>query len=112
MTGSDFLAPETLGKAIKRGKLQAAVTRDAWNRCLSTQVARDKRLDHITLKLTLEIEHVKRKAELFRNSTGVVNVIQGTATRGQRIAILVYADASTLIPQLHREADEFVSLLP
>ena len=56
-------------------KLEVRIAQDAWNRSLPTQILANERLNYISLKLFLRIQNVKWKAELFRNSPGIINVI-------------------------------------
>src|SRR5256885_17245277 len=102
MSRRNLFAVETRGQFVKRSKLQTTVTRDTRNRRLAIQVAGDERLHHIALKLTLKIEHVKWKAQLFSHAPRIINVIQRTTARRQRVAVLINADPTPLIPQLHR----------
>jgi hypothetical protein len=68
-------------------------------------------LDHVALEVAFEIQYVKRKPELFSHTTRIVNIVKRTATRRQRITVFISVDATSLIPQLHREADQLVTLL-
>jgi hypothetical protein len=68
-------------------------------------------LDHSAIEIALEIKNVKRKVELVRNSTSVVTVVERSTTRRQRVAIFVSINAATLIPELHRKTDHFVTRL-
>ena len=51
-----------------------------------------------------------RRFKLFRHTARIVHVVQRTATRRQRIPVFVDVDATSLVPQLHRETDKVVSL--
>src|SRR5687768_621896 len=111
MSGRDFLTSQAHRQTIQGCKLQTAVARDARDWRLAVEVTGDKRLHDSTLEVAFEIQHVKRKAELLGDASRVVNVVQRTATRGKRVAVLIDVDAPALIPELHRKADEFVTLL-
>ena len=111
MPGRNFLATQTHRQSIQRGKLQTAVARNARNGGFAVEVTRNKRLHYIVFELAFEVQNVKRKAQLLCYSAGVVNVIERTAARWKRVTVFVHTDAAALIPQLHREADEFVPLV-
>src|SRR5689334_2068269 len=107
----DFLTTQTQRESIQRRKLQTAVARYARNRRFAVEITRDERLHDVAFEVAFEIQHVKREAEFFGDAACVVNVIEGTAARRQRIAVFVDVDAAPLIPELHRKTDEFVTLL-
>ncbi len=109
--GCNFLAPQAERQTIQRRKLQPAVAGHAGDRRLAIQITGNERLHHVALKLSLEVQHIEREAEFFGHAARIVNVIERTATRRQRLTILVHTDAAVLIPQLHREADQFMALL-
>src|SRR5688572_33254117 len=111
MSGSDFVATQTCRQSIARRKLQSAIATDARNRRFAVEIARHKRCDHVTFEITFEIQYVKRKSKLFRYTTRVVHVVQRTATRRQRITVFIDVDTAPLVPQLHRETDQVVSLV-
>src|SRR5882724_6168635 len=111
VTGRNFLAAKTDRQLIERSKLQTAVAGDTRNGRLAVQVTVDEGLDHVALEFLLEIQNVKRKSKFFGDATRIVNIIERTATRRQRLAVFIHTDTATLVPQLHREADEVVPLL-
>jgi hypothetical protein len=76
MTGSDFLATETDRQSIERSKLQTTVTRNARDRRLAAEITGDEWLDYVMLEIAFEVQHVKRKVELFGNAAGIVNVVE------------------------------------
>src|SRR5207302_9235893 len=107
----DLLTPEACRQFIERSKLQTAVAGNTRNRRLAIQIAVDERLHYVALEFLFQIQNIERKAQLLRDATRVVNVIQRAAARRQRVAIFVHTDTAALVPQLHREADQFVPLL-
>ena len=111
MPGRNFLATQTHRQSIQRGKLQPTVASNTGNRSLAIQVAVDERLDDSALEFLLEIKDIKRKAQFFGHAAGIVNIIERAATRGQWLAIFIDTETAALVPQLHREADQFVTLL-
>jgi hypothetical protein len=107
----DLLAPDAHGRPVERSELQTAVASDTRNRRLAFEITLDERLDHVALELALEIQDVERKAQLFRHSPRVVNVVERAAARRHRLAVGVRCQPATLVPQLHREADKLVPRL-
>src|SRR6267142_2985858 len=98
MSCRDLLTVETRRQTIQRGKLQAAVTSYAGDRCLTIQIAGNKGLDYIALEVTFQVEHVEGEAKFFGDSARVVNVVERTAARRQRLAIFINAEPPSLIP--------------
>ena len=94
VAGRNFLAAETRRQSVKRSKLQTAVAGDAGNRSFAVEITGDERLHHVALKFAFQIQHVKRKAQLFRHAARVVNIVERTTTRRKRIAVLVHTDAA------------------
>src|SRR4026207_1367491 len=111
MAGRNFLTSQTQRQSIQRSELQTTVAGNTRNGRLAVQITRDERLNHVALKVALQIQNVKRKAELFSNATSVVNVVERAATRGQRVAVFINIDAPPLVPELHRKANQLVSLI-
>ena len=111
MTRRYFLTPQTKCQPIQRRKLQPTVAGHTGDRRLTIQITGNERLHYVALKLTLEIEHIERKAEFFGHPARVVNVVERAATRRQRLAVFIDTDAAVLIPKLHRKAEQFVALL-
>src|SRR5205807_9654145 len=107
----DFLTAHAQRHSVERGELQTAVARDARDGRLAFQITSDERLDHVALELALQIQNVERKSQILRHAPRVVHVVERAAAAGKRLAALVHAQAPTLIPQLHREADKLVPLL-
>ena len=110
MSGRHFVAAQRLREFIQRGELQARIAGDARNRRFAVQVTLNERFNDRFIKLLFEIQHVKRKAERFGDAARVIHVVERAAAAGKRIAVFVNIDVTALIPQLHRKADELVTL--
>ena len=70
----------------------------------------DKRTNHASLELFLEVHDIMRKIQVLRHGLGVVDIVERAATvlRG---AIALELREAALIPQLHGEADDGAALL-
>jgi hypothetical protein len=92
----------------KPRELELGVARNARNRSATGQIFFHKRTNDTSLELVFEIQDVKRNAQIFGYAPRIVHVIKRTASR--RLRLLIGRKPSTLIPQLHREADDVVAL--
>jgi hypothetical protein len=91
VTGRHFLAAKTRCQSIERRKLEPTVTGNTGDWGLAVKVTFHEGLYHVLLKLALEIEDIKRKAQLFGYATRVIDVIQGATAGRKRLTILVDA---------------------
>src|SRR2546423_8847569 len=94
MTGRNFLAAKAGRQLIERSKLQTAVAGDTRDGRLADQVTVDEGLDHVALEFLLKIQNVKRKSKFFGDATRIVNIIERTTARRQRLAIFIHTDAA------------------
>src|SRR4030095_7545604 len=108
VASGDPLGADFTRYADKPGELQLRVTRHTRDGSPAGEVVFNKRANHRALELFLEVEHVKRYAQIVSYASGVVNVVKRTASR--RLRLLIGREPSPLIPQLHREADYVMPL--
>jgi hypothetical protein len=109
VSGSDPLGADLLSQDHQTGKLQLCVARNAGDRSAPRKVSFHEWADDPALELILEIEHIKREAQLFGDTPRVVDIIERAAARRLRLA--VGRQSPPLVPQLHREADDVVTLV-
>ncbi|KXK01509.1 MAG: hypothetical protein UZ17_ACD001001734 [Acidobacteria bacterium OLB17] len=77
--GRDLLAADRDGHPVERGELQPRVARNARDRRLARKICCNEGLDDIAVEILLKIQNVEREAQLLRNSTRVVNVVERAA---------------------------------
>src|ERR1051325_4455432 len=90
MTRRDFFTTQTDGEFIKRRKFETAVASDTRNGCLAIQVAVDERLHDVALEFLFQVQNIERKSELFGDAPRVINIIERTAARRQRLAVFIH----------------------
>src|SRR5262249_36311452 len=110
MTRGHFLTVQACSEPYERREFQAAVARYTRDRRLALKIAIYEWLYDVAFKITFEIEHVKRNPEFLTTRTGAENLAKRTTPGGQRSAFLIDVYAPPLVPQLHRKANEFVTL--
>src|SRR6187399_3284200 len=99
-------------------ELHEVVAENARARRFTAEVAVHEWRHNRFFKLILEIEHVKRHAEMGGNSPRVPDVVDRTAASGSGnfgfrgfFPGLLRAGCATLIPQLHGQADDLLALV-
>jgi hypothetical protein len=108
MTRSHLIGSNFTGHVHKARKLQLGVARDAGDRCPTAKIILNKGANDCPLELFFKIEHVERNTQIVSDATRVVNIVERAAPR--RLRLLIGRKPSSLIPQLHREAHDVVSL--
>src|SRR3984893_9845589 len=78
----------------------------------SRKVLLDERPHHVALKPILVINHVVGDADGLSDATGVVHIVQRAATPLHRLGHALMARETALVPKLHRQADDLMSLGP
>src|SRR3984957_13156481 len=82
-------------------ELHMIVAQRARNRSAPFEVIVHERTNHILLELALEVNHVKRDAQMFRNAASIVNIVNRTTAMLRWLRRLKLRQAA-LIPKLHR----------
>ena len=103
-----FIAEGGLQKLIE---LEVVVAERAGNGRAPGEVLAHEGADHVGLEALFLVDDVVGNAEVLGDTARIVDIIERAATRRQRLAVFIHTDAAPLVPQLHREADEFVTLL-
>ena len=86
------------------------VAEAAGDRCSPGNILFNKGTDHVALETLLVIDHVIRDADLLRHAAGVVDVVERTAAPLHGLRHALFASEAALVPELHGEADDVVSL--
>ena len=86
-------------------ELHVIVAHGARNRRAAFQIIRDERANHVEFELALEVHHVERNSEMLGDAARIVHIVMRAAAMLRRSIVLELRQA-TLIPQLHREADD------
>src|SRR5689334_19496081 len=110
MSGGDAVGANARSFVDKMMELDVVVTQNAWAWRLPAKVTRNERRDNSVLKFVFEIENVKGNSEMRSYSPGIPDVIQRTAPTGSLqlgiVGVAFTGQFATLVPELHREADE------
>src|SRR6266567_1300286 len=91
-------------------KLQVVITEAAGDRCAPGNIFLDERTNHVALETLLVIDHVIRDADLLRHAAGIVDIIERAATSLHGLGHALLPSEAALVPELHGEADDVVSL--
>ena len=70
----------------------------------------DERTNHVALEALLVIDHVVRDADLLGDAAGVVNIVERAAASLHGLGHALLAGEAALVPELHGQADDVVSL--
>ena len=104
MSGGDVLSSKTGSPVDQRRELQVAVAVRARQRRAARGIFPDEVGDDRLFEPPLEVQDVVRDADDVRDTPRIVQVVEGTAAPEGMLAL-------PLIVELHREADDLVSLL-
>src|SRR5262245_63461782 len=104
MPGRDEVRAQPFRPTHECCKFQIAVAMDAGNRGAAGGVLADEIGDDRVGELSLEVDDVVRDAELCGYSTGVVKVVNRTAT-AERACTRLRRVRSCVVVQLHRQPD-------
>jgi len=85
-------------------ELHVVVARGARNRRTAGEIVLYKGAHHGLFKSTLEIDDVMGNANMLRNSAGVIDIVERTATLRRGFARSEFRK-SALIPELHGQPD-------
>ncbi len=86
------------------------VAQTARNGSAAGKILLDEWTNYVTLEPVLVIDDVVRDADGLCHAAGVVNVIERTTAALHGLGHSRMASQTALIPELHREADDIVSL--
>src|SRR6204780_4300281 len=91
-------------------ELHVIVAESARNRSTALQIVVHEGTDDVLLEFALQIEYVKRDAEMFGDATRIVDIINRATTMLRRLGGLELREAA-LVPELHGEADDGLAAL-
>src|SRR5579863_4778016 len=106
MTGGQLLGADLARGDEELLELHVIIAKRARNGSAPGEIVVDKRANHAILESLLEIHDVKRKTEMPRDTARVVNVVERATTMRRGAAIASKLREATLVPELHREAND------
>src|ERR1700730_16707968 len=74
------------------------------------QILRDEWTHHLALETLFVIDHVIRNADVLGHAAGIVDVVERAAAAGYLLGHALVSGEAALVPELHGEADDVVSL--
>src|SRR6202034_922543 len=83
------------------------VAKRARNRSAAFQIVVHERTYHVLLELPLEVDHVKRDVQMFRDPSRIIYIVNRTATMLRGPGALKLREAP-LIPKLHRQSNDLL----
>ena len=107
MTGRDHFATQFFGALVKRVELDELVATRAGIRRASAAIFLDEIIDDARVELFLHIQDIIRNIQNIGDAARVFSRADGAATaKTMRRERVIFA-----APQLHRDADNFITLL-
>src|SRR5207302_7086260 len=110
MSCRDLLGSNLTSHGVQFLKLQMIVAETAWNGRTPGKILFHKRPDNVALEALLVIDHVVRNTDLLSHAAGVVDVVERAAASLHRLGHTLATGESALVPKLHRQTDEAVTL--
>jgi hypothetical protein len=111
VSGGNQVGANLSGYNKKLIKLQVIVAKAARDGRASGEVLAHERTDDILLKSVLMIDDVIRDIERLSDSAGVIDIVKGAAATLTVFCHSGLVGESSLVPQLHSQADELESLV-
>ena len=91
-------------------ELKMVIAQAARNRRPAGKIIFNKRLHDFTLESLLVIDHVVRNTDRLGDPPSIVNVVQRAAATLHRLRHAGMTNEPPLVPQLHGQADDVMSL--
>ena len=79
MSGGDGLRTHGIRQFQEAVEFDEGIAERARHGCTASVVFGYERLDHILLELPFQVDHVERKAHLFGNAAGIIDVVERAA---------------------------------
>ncbi|GAC1638306.1 MAG: hypothetical protein NVS9B14_18770 [Candidatus Acidiferrum sp.] len=105
VSGREAFCADLAGHAKERLKLYVVVAIGAGDRCASIEIVVYKRAHDAVFKLPLKIHNIVRKVQVLCDARCVIDIIERATAMLRRTIALQFWE-TTLIPELHRKADD------
>ena len=110
VAGGQRIGANLLGDDQQLIELQMIVAQAARNGSASGEILLHEGTHHFALKTVFVIDHVIRNADGLGDAARVINIVERAAASLDRLGHAVVAGQAALVPELHGQADDVVSL--
>ncbi len=110
MAGGNAFGANLLRDDEKLIKLQMIVAEAAGDGGASRQIFGDEGAHHVALEALFMIDDVVRNADVLGHAARVVDIVERAAAAGYLLGHAFVSGEAALVPELHGQADDVVSL--